>query len=272
MNKQAGIDTSRQGFTPLETVQSHGKAGNLRKSLTGFTIIELMIATMVFSVILLLITFGMLQIGRTYYKGVTMARTQNTARSVLDQITQAIQFSGGDITPTPETLPPGVHSAFCIGDKRYSYILDRELTDGTPDANQAKHVLVVDTRSDCHPGTEYSSDNPNGPLPLSDPAFNLDDPIHGLANPVELLGPNMRLAKLVICEPKDPDKATTDCPNPPLAGSNLYQITISIVYGDTDLLNNDLADPNYHKRCGSFSAGTQFCAFSELSTTVQKRL
>src|SRR3990172_9120101 len=69
-----------------------------RKGVGGFTIVELMIATTIFSVILLIVTFGMLQIGRTYYKGITLTKTQNAARSIIDTISQDIQFSGEGVT------------------------------------------------------------------------------------------------------------------------------------------------------------------------------
>ena len=58
---------------------------------SGFTLLELMIATTIFSVILLLCTVGLIQIGKTYYKGSAIVRTQNVARDITDNITQAIQ-------------------------------------------------------------------------------------------------------------------------------------------------------------------------------------
>ena len=48
----------------------------------GFTVLELMIATTVFSVMLLLTTTGMIQIGKVYYKGLVTAKTQDTVRSI----------------------------------------------------------------------------------------------------------------------------------------------------------------------------------------------
>ncbi len=43
------------GFNPLEAIQSHGKAGKLRKSLTGFTIIEVLIVLAIAGLILLIV-------------------------------------------------------------------------------------------------------------------------------------------------------------------------------------------------------------------------
>src|SRR5690606_22524615 len=84
----------------------------------GFTIVELMIATSVFSVVLLLCTYGLLAIGRSYYKGVTISRTQETARLIVDDVAEAIQFNGGAVVLNP------AGRMYCIGSRRYSYALN----------------------------------------------------------------------------------------------------------------------------------------------------
>src|SRR5688572_1794031 len=89
----------------------------------GFTILELLVATIVFSVVLLLVTAGIMQITRVYYKGVTETNTQNTARTIVDTISQAIQFSGGDVTVTNPAAVPGTDYAFCVGNEQFSYRL-----------------------------------------------------------------------------------------------------------------------------------------------------
>lgn len=60
------------------------------KNTAGFTIVELMIATVVFSVILILITTGIIQIGKAYYKGIIGSRTQETARKITDEVGRSI--------------------------------------------------------------------------------------------------------------------------------------------------------------------------------------
>ena len=71
----------------------------------------------------------------------------------------------------------------------------------------------------------------------------------------------MRLAKLTVT---------------PESNNNLYDITVRIVYGDDDLVQSpahpgtpNASDPNMN--CLA-ARGSQFCAVSELSTTVEKRL
>jgi type II secretory pathway pseudopilin PulG len=189
----------------------------------GFTIVELLIATAVFSTILLVCTAALLQIGRVYYKGVTATQTQEVARQVIDDISRNIQFNGGNVQPTTGTLT-GTDYKFCVGSKRYSYVLGNKLEAGTQ-----PNVLVVDQPSSC---------DTSPPQSLSSGSL--------AAGSRELLSPNMRLAKLEV------------------AGSApIYTVTVRVIYGDNDLINAD--------QCKG-GAGSQFCATSELSTTVKKRV
>src|SRR3989344_1450589 len=148
----------------------------------GFTIIELMIATTVFSLVLLLCTYGLIQVSRVYYKGVTSGRVQETLRTVTDNVTRVIQFSGGTVVPPPTTTTNGTPFVFCIDDQRYSVVTDRQLVEGNPNETQSQisHVLVVDT----FPGCNSSS----APQDLTQAAISGQ----------ELLSPNMRLSKFEI--------------------------------------------------------------------------
>lgn len=138
---------------------------NIRQS--GFTIIELMIATTVFSVILLICSYAMLQIGRTYYKGITQSRTQNVARAVLDDISQSIQFSGGTVTPPTSPMP--TTGVFCVDNKVYYYKLNNPVGQNPPPNDYALKL-----NKEACPG--------------------------GVVNGKELLGPNMRLDALQVTE------------------------------------------------------------------------
>lgn len=200
----------------------------------GFTLIELLVATLVFSVILMLCTFGILQITRSYYKGVASTRTQQTARAAIDRISQAIQFSGGTITAP--ISPNGSTQAVCIGGQQFNYLLNTKFVEGT------NHALVV-----------------NGGCNSSSTAQNLAS---ASATGEELLAPNMRLAKFSITS----------------GANNLYNITIRVVYGDDDLLSDNLkadgspGNDGVLDSCKTPTAGSQFCAVSELSTQVEKRI
>ena len=203
---------------------------------SGFTIIELLVATAVFSVLLLVITFGILQISRVYYKGITESNTQNAARSIMDLMTQSIQFSGGDVMTTTST--PETPQAFCVGNEQFSYVAGMQLIESSESRgdNQTYHSIVQTTTAGC-----------------ADP-----DPPAGLINSPdvpgrELLAPNMRLANLNI----------------DLIEPGLYRVEVRVIYGDDDLLTNPTGPD---ATCISETAGTQFCAVSELSTIVRKRV
>lgn len=225
----------------------------LRGNDKGFTIIELTIATLAFSVILVVITAGIIQFTNQYYKGITASNTQNTARAISDAIVQDIQFSPAGNSNT-ETTPGANSGAFCAGGHLYSYQLGKEVaTSGIGTNNKVWHALVQDT----NPLPSYCASSPAGTEPL-----NAGEALGGSNNPsteIEMLSTNMRLAKLSVI-------------NTP--GTNLYVVTVRVVYGDDDLLKSntpggDATSPDAYCAGG---AGSQFCATSELVTTVEKRL
>jgi prepilin-type N-terminal cleavage/methylation domain-containing protein len=94
----------------------------------GFTIVELMIATTVLSVLLLLATAIMTSIGGLYTKGIHQSDVQDAARTIVDDVTQNAQLSNG----VPSVVGPtaGV-SAYCIGSTRYSFVIGQQVTDAT---------------------------------------------------------------------------------------------------------------------------------------------
>ena len=168
----------------------------------GFTIAELMIATAVFAVVLLIVSFGILQISRTYYKGITSNKTQEAARSIIDDISRSIQFGGG--TP-PAVQTQGTISYFCVATTRYSYIVGTQVVDSAPavSAHQGYHGIVRDTASNC------SANLPN--LAVQNLA----------AGATELLSVNMRLAAFQLNN----------------LGNNLFNIQVKVISGDDDVLD-----------------------------------
>jgi prepilin-type N-terminal cleavage/methylation domain-containing protein len=218
----------------------------------GFTIIELLVATAVFSVILLVITAGIMLFTRDYYKGVIQANTQNVARTIVNTFGQGIQFSPAtNISGTwPKIQDSGAIHGYCINGISYGYILGKQLNPGAS-GYAANQVLVADSGIACYDA--LSAQMPN--------------------DAAELMGKHMRLAQFNVAQ---------------VAGStDAYSIDVRVVYGDDDLL----CSPNEVARsCSSQTAmpnlsdyqtpdlqckgnvGSQFCAVSELSTVVKKRL
>lgn len=254
----------------------------MRKDESGFTLTELMIATTIFSTILLLITLGLLSIGKNYYKGRNTARTQDVARRVIDEITQAIQYGEGSPGPeeepptwdpalgTPPTVirryhvstpapptPPTVNKEFedtnfenetiedyfCIGPKRFTF--GNKRVRSVKGTDPAQHGLVVDEPAGgCNAGL--------APNPLK-PAIGV--PLVGR----ELLAENTRLTELKIIK----------------RGSG-YTITVQISTGEQEFIMNSKpgtpGNPNNipYGSCRPGS-GQQYCAVSRLETTVQRR-
>lgn len=195
---------------------------SMKATSQGFTVVELMIATTVFSVILLLCTFGILTIGKAYYKGATISNTQESARGALDTITQAIQYSSDN----PSTTFTNGTGVFCIGDLQFSYAVGPKVT-GT------QHALVLNRKSI----PACTSVNMNAALPTG---------------ARELLGNNMRLSSFYVT-----------------SSTVGYDVGIKVTFGDDDLV--DLTSgPAYGNCLGG--AGSEYCAVSQLDTTVHKRL
>lgn len=199
----------------------------------GFTILELMIATTVFGVLLMILTFATIFITKQFYSGLTQARTQQVARTIVDQISRSIQFSSGTVTDTdPDATYAGL---VCAADRGFNYILFQQLTEPPIDASRHQVNRVTSVASGAGSCNRQ--------------------PLNGLVGD-ELLGNGMRLTKLDVA---------------PVAGTNgAWSITVRVVYGDDDLLTDstDPIDPNVSCKSG---AGSQFCATSELTVTVFKR-
>ncbi len=226
---------------------------------SGFTIIELMIATAVFSVVLLMLVLGVTKISQAYIKGVVYSETQNAAQSIVSDISKNIEFNSGDIGSTIGPTPTaGLQFYFCMGERAYFYQLGNEVVGNgvIPGEQQAYHGLIAeDGDTTC-------------PVPKPDPSFN--SPTTLTSAQQEFLSPNMRLAVLNVI---------------PVAGlSNLYEVDVKVVYGSNDLLCNSSSDPS---SCSSTTTmpfgndyigsgvrckdgvGSQFCAVSSLEVYVK---
>lgn len=238
----------------------------------GFTIVELLFSTAIFSVILLLCLSALVQIGRMYFKGVTTAQTQQSARAVLDELSQAMQFSGAKINrigvpnstlPTPPELygpripiaggnvTQGAVGYFCIGTTRYTFAMDR-MQGETNDVNRKmiRHAFWVDEPGVCA-GVDPVQLFTTAPVDLT----SSGNP--STFNGRDLLSDNMRLIRMNL------DPLVTD--------GSIWRIRITVAYGDDDLLITDPQDSN-RRYCRGGNIGTQFCAFSELSTIVKRRV
>jgi len=91
------------------------------KNSQGFTIIELMIATAVFSLALLILAVALISINHQYFKGISEGNAQTASSNILSDVTSAVQFSNGNFIPAPSTSSkPGY---YCIGNTEFYYTL-----------------------------------------------------------------------------------------------------------------------------------------------------
>ncbi len=93
----------------------------------GFTIVELMIATLVFSVILVAITVAVIQFSKAYYKGVHESATQNAARNIADAVSNAVKYSPSRAASV-DYMESDDRSAVCAGGYVFVYKLHEKYT------------------------------------------------------------------------------------------------------------------------------------------------
>lgn len=90
----------------------------------GFTIIETLLAIAVFSLILILLVTGVMQISRSFMRGVNTTALQSTTRSISDRLSQDLQVStySGSINQVAEL------QYFCVGGNQYVFTPGVEYT------------------------------------------------------------------------------------------------------------------------------------------------
>jgi prepilin-type N-terminal cleavage/methylation domain-containing protein len=169
----------------------------------GFTIIELMIALSVMSVILVISTIILINLGLLYTKGTNQANTQNITRNIVNELASQLQL--GTANPTIST--GGSVEAICIGSQRYSYRRGHQLDA----SNGSDHALWRDTRNTSGPCVPFDLANPS--------ADASEVPDSG----AELLLPQMQLVDFTI-------------DTPPTTPQGTYSIKVTVAYGDPSLL------------------------------------
>ncbi|MBW3569135.1 prepilin-type N-terminal cleavage/methylation domain-containing protein [Candidatus Parcubacteria bacterium] len=208
-----------------------GKKNNQK----GFTVVELMIATVIFSLVLVIASSSVIAIGRLYYKGITSAKTQNAARMVMEDISRSIQFSKGYMG-TEDPPAPGGEQAFCFGVDVYSYRINTKVDLDVADAR----ALVHTARGDGDDLTKCIPDFTGK----------------------ELLADNMRLLDFSITSPPTAPNQSNIFINVAYGDNDLLTH-----YDDSGNLIGSAGDA----RCKG-GAGSYFCSTAQLATVVSKRL
>ncbi len=141
----------------------------------GFTIIELLVATTVFSIVLLVALASFLRMSQLFFKGVVIDHTRIAADQIMADLRAGFNSNS--------SYGNGA-GYYCVGGSRYSYLLYKPVDLSQEDIGQPNpthYGLVKDTPSGCGapPGTPF-------------------------VNPQELLGNHMRLSQLDISQASAP--------------------------------------------------------------------
>ncbi len=246
----------------------------LPKIESGFTVIELLIASAVFSVVLLVALTGFLQIGRIFYKGVSDTQTQTVTRQVVTDVSSSLANTSTDYAITGINTYGG-YRYMCVGIIRYTW----GVYQGNSETSLNNKPTFYDfgqpkTNYGSIPSQNYNpySQNPSlgllrdampaeggCPVPCiegaSDSAKCPDSNFVALNknNPKEMLGDQMRIADLSVTKTQ----------------TGLYDVSVIIAYGSNDLIeykDNNVKLPS----CIGNSGDQRFCAVQQLQTSAQR--
>ena len=216
----------------------------------GFTVVELMIATVVFTSILLVITTAVLRFSAAYYRSVRTTATQETARSIADTVSRALELGSDNYEDYGQAFaaPPGMAGAsvryFCAGGKVFAYQAGASYEQGSSIG------LAM-------------SDNNSGAC-----RFDTAAAWESLPNRRQLLPTGMRLASFEIGQ----------------MPSGLKSISIVTASADLDLLcessgsactpigsDDGVVSAGSRLTCAA-TEGSEYCAVSKINTVVGRRL
>ena len=212
-----------------------------RVSSRGFTIVEMMIATAVFAVILLIITAGVMAFSKQYMRGQTSSNLQFTARQVSAQVGQDIQFGNGvDAAGPTQVITDLKYQVGCyrIGSNMYLYQIGSLVEGG----NHA--LILVPNKS-----TSCSS------VILG--ATTLKDALAAGGGAREMLSQGQRLLNFTIS-----------------TGSPTHSVAIGLASGANDLFNPEITPTTTawaSLKCKA-GAGQEYCAVITLRTVAVERV
>jgi type II secretory pathway pseudopilin PulG len=207
---------------------------------SGFTIAELTIASAVFAIVLLTALAGFMQIGRIFYKGVTVTSTQETANQIYQDISGYFQTAS---SISPKSSGNG-YNYYCIGGTRYTFTIDNPVDASGPADHSASGNFGI--LKDTLPGSGACS------APCNDLSSGNCSGTR-LQNAKELLGDKMRVLKFDITNP---------------GGGDIYNISMALAYGDDEVLGYSTQDNPATAYCLNGSRNQQFCSIANIDSSV----
>lgn len=224
------------------------------RSEQGFTVIELLIATVIFTLVLALVTTGVIFFSNQYYRTANANTAQNLVRTISDDITQSIQF--GTEEPISNIVQGIGFSTVCAGGKKYVFKRGVKYNGTTTAA--APGIVLADWNAADDGGCE---------APTTAAQFA------PYASNKQLLQKNMRVTQFSVTP-----------------GGSTYGLSLRIAYAaEADLLCSPAdsnCGPNQGYPPGSEvaianqgatiqcrpGAGSQFCAVANVDAEVVRRL
>lgn len=211
---------------------------------SGFTIVEFMIATSVFSVVLIVALAGFNGVGNVFYKGVAVNQTQSVSTQIMNDLRANIQSASAISGPVSSS---NGYTYYCIGNIRYTF----NLSPAAPfDGNSAEGYAPggnFGLLRDNLAGNGCADPCVSGSCQPGQAAFN---------NAQEILSNKMQLIRFDI--------------NPDPSIGHLYNVYVNVAYGDPSDFSN------YHDQdnmaCQGGLSAQKFCAVIRLSTSVYEGL
>lgn len=199
----------------------------------GFTLVELMLALAFISFVLIFATTTIIQVMRTYNKGLAVKEINQTARTTMDEISRTIKAS-----PTDVTVVASANRA-CLGSITYVWNYRSDSLNSYTDDSRVKFARVNDAgKSLCTPTAGVY-------------------PKVTKANATELLSDSVWVQQLTVA---------------PTVGNSFFDVFLQLSTAE-DAGNPSLvyswANPNPEQRvvCKGGNEG-QFCAVASFSTSV----
>jgi hypothetical protein len=214
-----------------------------------------MIATAVFAVVLLIVVFGFLFVSNDYIKGYVQSQTQETARAIMEEVSQDVELNTGSVVSSPQSAADydsSTENYICVGTNLYAFYLDDELNNTPPSPNPNNEQANV---FDVYPNVGSCEPNANS-VPCK-AGFTVPCSFQNSLGGKELLANHMRLGNFSIT---------------PINSSGLFSINLTVAYGDTGVLGVNSSAVPYVYTCPDLSLGGNFCADSNLQEIVQQRV
>lgn len=222
----------------------------------GFTILELLIATIVFSILILVAITSFLTIGHLFYKGIALTQSQDAVRNIMADVTNGIQRAPGTAlvptgsiqvssTQTCGSTSTGVCTYYCINGDRYTALtgpIPAGDTQTTAPTTLKDFSLIKDTASCNNPFSATGTPINNNP---TSPTYT---------KPTELLGNGLWLRQFKILNP----------------ATDFYTIDLRIAYGNdlNNFINYSGNDYSGAKCQGGRAIGFAFCSTNSAFTSV----